>query len=224
VEPSGVGYDASQIELRHAGMPEHDWHPAAQLRVLAEGCSVAPFRRSNRFSSPLKRQIAVAAAAARLGERGFDIDELVRCVFQAMYVGEFMRLSLRIAFDLARPDVEDEVALFQGALAVADSQWVRNCLAFCLVPSDPAGAEPMFMELLEEGYDDSLVHANLAATNRILGDIETAHSHARTGLGLLADSDSRVAFLWGFEEGAPVLMSDVRVVEDLRFVLSWGPS
>lgn len=75
------------------------------------------------------------------------------------------------------------VALFQGTLTVADSQWVRNCLAFCLVPSDPAGAAIMFMELLEEGFDDPLVHANMAATNRILGDIETAHGHARTGLG-----------------------------------------
>ena len=82
----------------------------------------------------------------------------------------------------------------------------------------------MFTELLEEGFDPPILHANLAATSRILGDMEGAHEQAHRGLRLLSEADPRVAFLWGFDEGEPILMSDVRVVEYLRFVLSWGPA
>lgn len=390
MEPSGVEYDASQIELRHIGMPEHDWHPAALFRILVGACSASPFLQSPRFNSRLKRQVAVGLAAARLGERGVDVDELVRCVFRGMYVGEFIRVSLRAAYDFSwseadvpaavRPlgaqaldrvgaplkndsfsaylrraanepdllvlgrrvagwisraelrdllrwqlpmdadfeqypelevgpkvcdsrwladrflltyldgwntaslhaefswssgskgvaltsdmmelrrvpqerlnaeiakravegegrvprallavgvqllkdgDHEQAAALFQGALAVSDSQWVRNCLAFCLVPSDPAGADLMFTELLEEGFDPPIVLANLAATNRILNDLESAHGNARRGLTLLSETDLRSASLWGFEDGMPVLMPDIKVVDYLRFVLGWGPA
>ena len=389
MEPSGIAYDASQIEMRHTGEPGHDWHPAALLRVLAEACSSAPWRCSPRFRTLLERRVHVSAAAARLGERGFDCDELLRCAFQPMIVGEFLRLSLRIAFDLARPndadavpdflthfgeemrqragdaasdesfpaylsrvayeppvrslgkrvagwvsqasfrdllewrlpnpsewdgfpelevgtrvcesrwladrflltylqdwhtatlhdefrwirgerqggipaellelrsvpqdrlnaevakravdgeahdprallttavdylrvgDVDQAVALFQGALAAAPNPWVRNCLAFCLIPTDPAGAEFMFRELLAEDYDPALLRANLAATSRLQGDGEAAHTHAREGLELLERDPSRSAHLWGFEGDAPVLMVDVDIEDYLRFVLSW---
>jgi hypothetical protein len=389
VEPSGVAYDASQIEMRYSGEPGHDWHPAALLRVLAEACSTPPWQRSPRFRSPLERSVHVGAAAARLGERGFSLDELLRCVFQPMIVGELLRFSLRIAFDLAHPDeassvpdflthlgedmreragdahsgesfpaylnrvaheapvrasgqrvagwirqaplrdllywrlpsrsdwdafpelevgtqvcesrwladrflltylqdwhtaslhdefrwkrgerrgrvpvelmelrsvpqerlneevatravdgeahdprallttaveylrvgnVDQAVALFQGALAVAPNSWVRNCLAFCLVPADPAWAELMFRELLAEGFDPALLRANLAATARVRGDVEAAHAHARDGLELIEGDPPRSAHLWGFEGDAPTLMVDVDLEYYLRFVLSW---
>ncbi len=99
MEPNGVAYDASQIEMRYSGEPSHVWHPAALLRVLADGCAASPFQRSVRFSSRLERRVFVSAAAARLGERGFDVDELIRCVFRTMYVGEFLRLGIRLVFD-----------------------------------------------------------------------------------------------------------------------------
>lgn len=390
MKPDGSEYDTSKIDMEHTGMPEHFWHPAALLRVVAEGCSVSPYIQTRRYSSALQREVSVTSAAARLGERGFDVDELVRSVFQGSFVGELKRLSLRVAFDIsltgeasapvelrplgkwalkhvdapepgdsfstylrraiynkeleslgrrvagwiqvadladlltwnlpvplefdsfAEADVgsrecesrwladrflltyvdawntsslhdefrwasglgeapldrnamllrlvpqdrlnaeisqravmgdlrdprsllmsgvqylregeqEKAVALFQGALTVADSQWVRNCLAFALVPSDPAGSERMFRELLAEGFDPPLVHANLAAVKRVLGDIGLAQEHALEGLALLASGTSREAFLWGFVEGSPSLMS-ARVEEYLRFVLGWGPS
>lgn len=389
MEPSGVAYDAAQIEMRYSGEPGHDWHPAALLRVLAEACSTPPWQRSPRFRSPLERRVYVSAAAARLGERGFDCEELLRCVFQPMIVGEFLRLSLRIAFDLAdverarnvpdflahlgvdmreragdvnvaesfpaylnrvaheapvrasgqrvagwisqaplrdllywrlpgssewdglpelevgsqvcesrwladrflltyledwntaslhdefrwnrgerlgrvpielmelrsvpqgrldavvaaravdgelhdprallstaveylrAGDIDQAVALFQGALAVAPNNWVRNCLAFCLVPADPAWAELMFRELLEEDFDPALLRANLAATARIQGDIEAAHEHAQQGLELVAGEPPRSAHLWGFEGDTPALIVDVDIESYLRFVLSW---
>jgi len=124
---------------------------------------------------------------------------------------------------LQNGDHEQAIALFQGALTVSPSTWVRNCLAFCLVPSDPAGAALMFRELLGEGFDPPLLHANMAATSRLQGDMKSAHSHAREGLELLAEAGDRVAYLWGFEDGAPVLMADISLMDYLRFVLSWNP-
>ena len=387
LEIDGSAYDASQIAMRYSGQPAHHWHPAALLRVLAEACSTAPVRRSRRFRTGLERNIAVESAAARLGERGFDIDQLLRCVFKPMFVGEFVRLSSRVAYDLSRqkvaipdgitrlgeriladigaPDAEQSfsaylqkvirdpstpilsrrmagwvsvadlrsllrwrlpselewtslpeldfspsicesqwladrflltyvgdwhtaslheefrwargtlrssvstenmmlrtlapdrlnaeialrtvdgdgsdprsllmagvdflqrgeheqaTALFQGALAVSPSAWVRNCLAFCLVPSDPAIATEMFLQLLTEDFNQPLLCANLAATSRLQHDIESAHAYARRGLEQTSDAKHSTAYLWGFEGGVPTLMADVSLHDYLRFVLSW---
>ena len=69
-----------------------------------------------------------------------------------------------------------------------------------------------------------MLHANMAATSRLQGDMKSAHSHAREGLELLAEGgNTRLAHLWGFEEGAPVLMADISLMDYLRFVLSWNP-
>lgn len=101
MEPNGIPYDAGQIEMRHQGHPAHDWHPAALLRILSASCSTTPSRVTPRFRTQLERRVMVPAAAARLGEQGFDVDEIVRCVFRPMYVGEFIRLCSRVAFDVA---------------------------------------------------------------------------------------------------------------------------
>jgi tetratricopeptide (TPR) repeat protein len=119
-------------------------------------------------------------------------------------------------------DIDEAIALFQGALTVAPNLWVKNCLAFCLVPADPTWAELMFRELLAEDYDPPLVRANLAATLRLQGNIPEAHAHAREGLERIAGSPPRSAYLWGFEGDAPSLMPDVDIENYLRFVLSWG--
>lgn len=74
-----------------------------------------------------------------------------------------------------------------------------------------------------EGFDAPLLHTNMAATSRLQGDLKSAHSHAREGLELLAEGGDRLAYLWGFEEGAPVLMADISLMDYLRFVLSWNP-
>jgi len=388
MEPSGIPYDASQISMRYAGLsiPEHDWHPVELLRVLVEVCSTSPLRRSARFNSGLHRHVSVGLAAARLGERGYNVDELVRCAFRSMYVGEFIRLSARVSFDradgknlsaplealgaevcdrmgapetdasfstylnqivrhsatepfgrkaagwmqiasltdlldwnipssaewasanevdiapvacdsqwiadrflltylsdwhtsslheefkwakgtkksqvlsdnlqlrsvpmdrlneeiasravegdgvdprallstgvelLLKGEHEQAVAFFQGALTVQPSSWVRNCLAFCLIPSDTRAAEEIFRELLTEGHDTHLVHANLAAINRLHGDIRAAHQNARAALDSMDEQDRRTAYLWGFEGDLLTLMENVVVRDYLRFVLSW---
>jgi hypothetical protein len=388
MEPGGNAYDASQIGLRYVGLavPEHDWHPVELLRVLVEICSTSPFRRSARFTSGLHRHISVGLAAARLGERGFNVDELVRCAFREMYVGEFIRLSARVSFDrangttlstplealgaevcdrmgapavgatfssylnqivehsevapfgrkaagwlqvaelseiltwdipspslwasvteldsasiacesqwladrflltylsdwhtaslhdeyrwargertsgvaiedlslrsiptdhlnaeiasravvggardprallstgvdlLLRGEHEQAVAFFQGALTVQPSSWVRNCLAFCLIPSDPDAAADIFQDLLNDGHEPHLVYANLAAVERLWGNISAAHHFARAGLALIDEQDRRTAYLWGFEDSLPTLMENVVIRDYLRFVLSW---
>ena len=53
--------------------------------------------------------------------------------------------------------------------------------------------------------------------------MKSAHSHAREGLELLAEGGDRLAYLWGFKEGALVLMADISLMDYLRFVLSWNP-
>jgi hypothetical protein len=340
-----------------------------------------------RFKTPLERHVAVGTAAARLGERGFDVDEFVRCVFRPMYVGEFVRFSSRVAFDLcagvsvpdrvaafgnhikdrvgapqpdasfssyylanivghpevdafgrrvagwlqqaelrrilnwtlprpsewsslpesdvaspvcdsrwladrflltyvndwhtaslhdeyrwakgskasvispqdlflrsvpldrlnaeiARRAVEGEmrdprsllsmgvelllqgeheqaVALFQGALTVSPGSWVRNCLAFCLVPSDPQAAAAMFRELLAEGFEPHLLHANLAATSRLQGDIAAVHEHARAGLDSTSENDLSTAYLWGFEGKSLILIKNASIPGYLKSALSW---
>lgn len=387
MEPNGIPYDVSQIEMRHSGEPGHDWHPAALLRMVADASASSPWLVSPRSRSSLQRRIFARAAAARLGERGFDCDELLRCVFQPMIVGEFLRLSLRVAFDHSRGDgvppaivhfgrelqeavggaregesfsgylnrsvneapvraaarraagwveeaplrrvldwrlpsesewrdcseaevvsrecpsrwfadrflltyledshtsslhdefrwnrdeiltgqvatelielrrvpqerlnavvaaravdgevhdprallttavehlrvgdVDQAVALFQGALAVSPNDWVRNCLAFCLVPVDPIWAELMFRDLLAKSFDPALLQANLAATARLQGNITAAHEHARAGLELETGNEPRTAHLWGFEGDELRLMIDVDVEDYLKFVLSW---
>lgn len=117
------------------------------------------------------------------------------------------------------------MALFQGALAVSPSDWVRNCLAFCLIPSDPVSAKGMFTDLLETGYDPPLLHANLAAASRMVGDIVSAHDHARQGLDLVSGRDGRPLegyHLWGFEHGRAELIENTNLREYLETILSWS--
>ena len=121
---------------------------------------------------------------------------------------------------LQRGEHEQAVALFQGALMVSPSPWVRNCLAFCRVPSDPLAAAEILHKLLDD-FDPALLHANLAATSRLRGDVPLAHWHARAGLDQLDESDGRSAHLWGFDGALLMLMTDVGLRDYLRFVLSW---
>lgn len=73
------------------------------------------------------------------------------------------------------------------------------------------------------GLRCSVAARNMAATSRLQGDMKSAHSHAREGLELLAEGGDRLAYLWGFKEGALVLMADISLMDYLRFVLSWNP-
>ena len=54
MEPDGTIYDAGQVVLRYRGVPAHDWHPAALLRVLANSSAMAaPISRLDFNSSGL---------------------------------------------------------------------------------------------------------------------------------------------------------------------------
>ena len=101
MEPDGTIYDAGQIVLRHRGLPGHAWHPTALLRVLADSSRMAAPISPLDYNSGLQRRVGVTAAAARLGERGYPIDQLVRTVFGRGQVGEFTRLSAQVAFDIS---------------------------------------------------------------------------------------------------------------------------
>lgn len=390
MEPDGTIYDASQIVFRHRGLPSHYWHPAALLRLLADSAVMAAPHSRLGYNSGLQRQIAVRTAAARLGERNYSIEGLVRGVFGREQAGEFTRLSARVAYDLfsdqpeapvslhhlgqtllhstgisvrpeerfpeflrrlvrapaaerfvrkaagwvrtadlrdllawklpsleawsgvpeveeLEPDVEGKwltdrflltyveewstsslhqeylwskgrvsvavnpaelvlrtvppeklnaaiaqravtgeggeyqrsllpravellearnfataAAMFEGALAVSESQWVRNCLAFCLVPIEPESAAKMLEDLLAEGFDAALVRANLAATSRLMGSVEDAWAHAAAGLDALGIEVTRApAFLWKFGE-SEVYLTRMELERYLREALEWG--
>lgn len=389
MEPDGTIYDAGQVVLRHRGLPGHGWHPAALLRVLADSSVMAAPISPLEYNSGLQRRVGVTAGAARLGERGYPLDQLVRTVFGRGQVGEFTRLSARVAFDISTgrrevpeflrhlgeallestgtavaaderfaqflrrllrepatrrfvrkaagwvqtadlrhvltwlfpsatawsdlPEVDEPepdpearwladrflltfvhdwatpslhleyrwqrgdlfvgvdsveltlrtvpddklnaaiaaravtghggeyqrsllsraiellearqfasaVALFEGALAVSPTQWVRNCLAFCLIPLEPTSASQMLSELLDEGFEPPLVLANLAAASRLSGSIDGAHAHAMAGLELLEDEPIRPpAYLWRFGE-SEVFLGHIDLERYLRDALDW---
>ncbi|MHB8826900.1 MAG: tetratricopeptide repeat protein [Acidimicrobiales bacterium] len=157
------------------------------------------------------RQIAIQDLNAVIAKRTVDGE-----------IGDPRALLSTAVSYLRSGEIEQAIALFQGALAVRPGQWVRNGLAFCLVPSDANSAREMFEKLLDEGYNTPLIRANLAATYRMLGEISHAQTHARTGLTELGEDTDGSAYLWGFEGNSPVLMEDVSVRDYLQFVLSWN--
>jgi hypothetical protein len=53
----------------------------------------------DRFDSRFKRNVGLSLAAARLGERGFNVNELVRSALRGPAVGEFIRLTSLAAYD-----------------------------------------------------------------------------------------------------------------------------
>lgn len=389
MEPDGTIYDAGQIVLRYRGLPGHEWHPAALLRVLADSSVMAAPISPLAYNSVRQRRVAVTAAAARLGERGYPLDHLVRAVFGRGQVGEFTRLSARVAYDISTsrrevperlrhlgdallrsteiaaageerfpqflrrllgepatrrflrkaagwvqtaelrhlltwlvpspaewaelPEVEEwepdaeakwltdrflltyvddwatpslhleyrwergdvcvmvnpaelalrtvpadklnaeiarravtgeggeyrgsllsravellesrefgsAAALFEGALAVSPTPWVRNCLAFCLIPLEPTSAVQMLTELLDDGFDPPLVRANLAAASRLAGSIVDARAHARAGLELLEGGRARApAFLWRFGE-SEIFLGSIDLERYLRDAIEW---
>jgi hypothetical protein len=81
------------------------------MRVLADSAAMSAPVSCLQFNSPRQRRVAVTTAAARLGERGYNIDELVRDVFGSRQTGELTRLSARVAFDIASDSREVPDAL-----------------------------------------------------------------------------------------------------------------
>ena len=120
----------------------------------------------------------------------------------------------------------DAVSLFEAALALSPTLWVRNCLAFCLIPQEPMFAVHMLVELLDEGFHPPLVRANLAAASRLCGAVEEARLHAAAGLAALDGRSQSSAFLWRFGE-SEVVLAEVDLERYLRNALAWsdpGPS
>ena len=68
-------------------------------------------------------------------------------------------------------------------------------MAFCLILQDPAGARELLRELLGEGYDAALVHANLIAVELGLGDPIRARHHAEIALEMLGGG-ARARDVW----------------------------
>lgn len=92
-------YDARRFVLKAGTFPNHELNPAALLRVMVRACSTWRRRRVSEYDSILKRDTVVGLAAARLGEIGFDLEEIVKSVLRANFVDEFIRVSASSAFD-----------------------------------------------------------------------------------------------------------------------------
>ncbi|MBV8958644.1 MAG: hypothetical protein JO054_08805 [Actinobacteria bacterium] len=136
--------------------------------------------------------------------------------------GEYQRSLLTRAVELLEArQFANAAALFEGALAVSPTLWVRNCLAFCLIPVETSSAAQMLNELLDEGFDPPLVRANLAAASRLSGSIEDTRDHAVAGLALLEGRSRPPAFLWRFGE-SEVFLAQIDLERYLRDVLSWA--
>ena len=137
--------------------------------------------------------------------------------------GDYQRSLLSRAVELLEArHFASAAALFEGALAVSPTQWVRNCLAFCLIPLEPTSATQMLSELLDEGYEPLLMRANLAAASRLSGSIDGAHAHAMAGLELLEGEPPRLpAFLWRFGE-SEVFLGHIDPERYLREALDWA--
>jgi len=118
MEPSGEAYDATQIDLCFTGMPNHEWHPAALLKVLVDCSNTSTFLTMRRFPSSLQRHIATTSAAARLSELHFDVDELMRSVFRPAYVGAAIRLLTRGAYDLSNDNPFPDPLIEYAAMVV----------------------------------------------------------------------------------------------------------
>ena len=103
-------FDAGQIYALHRGVPDSTWHSVALLRVVERACVLNPHRGElyEPGVSRLRHRIAVTSAAARLAERGYDIDGLVRFGFGSLLVNGMMGLAIDLAWlSASRPDPPD---------------------------------------------------------------------------------------------------------------------
>lgn len=123
--------------------------------------------------------------------------------------GELVSQAVEFLND-GRPDLA--VSLFEGAAAVLPrDQIVRNGLAFCQIPAAPGLSCTLFQELLDEGFDPVLVHANLLCAYRSRGDAIAARRHGRRALSLLGQNPPRSAYLWCLEPGPEMRLGFVDI-------------
>ncbi len=99
--------------------------------------------------------------------------------------------------------------------------WLRNCLAFCMIPSD-AAAEGIFNSLNSCEFDPALIRANLATVARLQSKMMECRIHAQKGLDILADCRERRAHLWSIEQNLPVLRRDAILYTHLELLASVG--
>ncbi len=85
--------------------------------------------------------------------------------------GEYQRSLLSRAVELLEArQFSAAAALFEGALAVSPTDWVRSCLAFCLIPIEPLSAIQILDELLAEGFDPPLLRKPCGRESRERSD------------------------------------------------------
>lgn len=99
-----MAFDAAQIRLSDVGMPSDSWHTTSLLSVVSEACSTSPWTLdgTSRWQPAFKRHVAVTSAAARLAERGFDLDGLVRGGFGEQLTGAILARAVQAAVELRR--------------------------------------------------------------------------------------------------------------------------
>lgn len=109
LDPDGADFDVGQICIRDRGMPDDHWHTVSLLRTVAMACSAPPWTRGGlgSYGDKFKRDVAVTSAAARLYERGFEVDALVRSGLGARLRGAVIGFAVHAAVDRChRPDVD----------------------------------------------------------------------------------------------------------------------
>lgn len=96
-------FDVGRIRLSDRGMPGHQWHTSSLLHLVAQACVQNPWFTSGfiGWGDPYKRHVAVTSATARLSERGFDIETVVRHGFGRSFVGTVISAACRAATEIA---------------------------------------------------------------------------------------------------------------------------
>ncbi|MEX2375673.1 MAG: hypothetical protein WD942_08840 [Dehalococcoidia bacterium] len=95
-------FDVGRIRLSDRGMPGHHWHTSSLLHLVAQACVQSPWVVAGfiGWGDSYKRHVAVTSAAARLSERGFDIETVVRGGLGQSFVGTVVAAACRAATEM----------------------------------------------------------------------------------------------------------------------------
>lgn len=139
-----MDFDAGQITAQHRGMPQHSWHATALLNRVLEACTTSPWRGPQQRTK-FRRDVAATMAAARLSERGFDIDVLVRRGLEQQFTMAVISEACVAAANLTRGDFVPTAPAELGRWILADLE------------TDHTEAQVLFDAALAGGADSRIV-------------------------------------------------------------------
>jgi hypothetical protein len=139
-----VDFDAARIVAEHDGMPSHAWPSTALLSVVLPACSSSPWRERE-WGSKFRRDVAATSAAARLAERGFDIDNLIRRGMERYFIVAVATEACIAASALSRDEYVPEVPAMLG-------RWLQH-----EVESDSDDVDALFDAAMSGGSESPIV-------------------------------------------------------------------